>query len=83
VRNDLAPAMITNPTLLVQVKNGYLDMATPFFETEFTMEHLCLPAEPQKNIKLNYYSAGYAMYLRDEDRVHKQIAGFMDRATQA
>jgi len=83
VEGDLAQAMITNPKLLVQVENGYYDMATPFFATEFTMEHLGLPAELQKNVKLDYYNAGHMMYLHDEDRVslHNQIAGFIDRAT--
>jgi len=83
VEGDLAQAMITNPRLLVQVENGYYDMATPFFAAEHTMEHLGLPDALQKNIKLNYYSAGHMMYLHDADRVslHNQIASFIDRAT--
>ncbi len=83
-QNDLLQAMITNPRLLVQVENGYYDMATPFFETEFTMEHLGLPADLQKNIKLDYYSAGHMMYLHDEDRVslHNHVASFIDRGTR-
>lgn len=82
-QNDLTQAMITNPKLLVQVENGYYDMATPFFATEFTMTHLNLPAELQKNVKLNYYNSGHMMYLRDEDRVllHNNIADFIERAT--
>ena len=81
---DLAQAMITNPRLLVQVENGYYDMATPFFATEHTMEHLGLPEALQKNIKEDYYTAGHMMYLHDADRVslHNQIASFIDRATQ-
>ncbi len=83
VEQDLAQAMITNPRLLVQVENGYFDLATPFFATEFTMEHLGLPEALQKNIKEDYYNAGHMMYLHDQDRVslHNQIAGFIDRAT--
>jgi len=83
VEGDLAQAMITNPKLQVQVENGYYDMATPFFATEFTMEHLGLPAELQKNVKLDYYNAGHMMYLHDDDRVslHDHIASFIDRAT--
>jgi carboxypeptidase C (cathepsin A) len=82
-QNDLAQAMLTNPRLMVQVENGYYDMATPFFATEFTMTHLGLPAELQKNIKLDYYNAGHMMYLRDQDRValHNNIAEFIERAT--
>jgi len=84
VQGDLAQAMITNPKLQVQVENGYYDMATPFFATEFTMEHLGLPADLQKNVKLDYYNAGHMMYLHDEDRVslHNQISSFIDRATK-
>ncbi len=79
VDQDLAQAMITNPRLLVQVENGYFDLAT-----EFTMEHLGLPEALQKNIKEDYYNAGHMMYLHDQDRVslHNQIAGLIDRATQ-
>jgi carboxypeptidase C (cathepsin A) len=81
---DLVQAMITNPRLLVEVENGYFDMATPFFATEFTMEHLSLPSELQGHIKLNYYASGHMMYLHDESRVklHNNIASFIDRATQ-
>ncbi|HYL09870.1 MAG TPA: hypothetical protein VEU31_03950 [Candidatus Acidoferrales bacterium] len=83
-QRDLVQAMIANPRLQVQVENGYYDMATPFFETEFTMEHLGLPADLQKNITLDYYTAGHMMYLHDEDRVtlHNHIASFIDRATR-
>lgn len=84
VQGDLANAMITNPKLLVQVENGYFDMATPFFATEFTMEHLGLPAALQKNVTLDYYDAGHMMYLHDADRVslHNHIASLIDRATK-
>ncbi|MGH9744222.1 MAG: hypothetical protein ACRD51_17920, partial [Candidatus Acidiferrum sp.] len=84
VEGDLAHAMITNPKLLVQVENGYFDLATPFFATEFTMEHLGLPAELQKNVKLDYYNAGHMMYLHDQARVnlHNNIASLIDRGTK-
>ncbi|MGC2391887.1 MAG: hypothetical protein WA621_21015, partial [Candidatus Acidiferrum sp.] len=63
---------------------GYFDLATPFFATEFTMEHLGLPAELQKNVKLDYYDSGHMMYLHDAARVnlHNNIASLIDRATK-
>lgn len=84
VQGDLAQAMVTNPRLLVQIENGYYDMATPFFETEFTAQHLGIPADLQKNITLKYYNAGHMMYLQAADRVklHDNIAAFIDRATK-
>jgi carboxypeptidase C (cathepsin A) len=83
VEPDLAEAMVTNPKLLVQVENGYYDLATPFVATEFTMGHLGLPENLQKNVTLDYYTAGHMMYLNDDDRVnlHAHIASFIDRAT--
>jgi carboxypeptidase C (cathepsin A) len=76
--------MITNPKLLVEVQNGYYDMATPFFATEFTMEHLGLPAELQSHVSLKYYDAGHMMYLLDSSRaqLHANIAAFVDKATK-
>ena len=84
VSGDLAQAMITNPKLLVEVENGYFDMATPFFATEFTMEHLGLPADLQGHVQLKYYDAGHMMYLHDSARtqLHNNIAAFVDRATK-
>ncbi len=84
VQMDLARTMIANPNMLVQVENGYYDMATPFFPTEYTFSHLGLHPDLQKNIKLNYYNAGHMMYLQDSDRVslRNNIAAFIDRATK-
>ena len=84
VQNDLKQAMIANPRLQVQVENGYFDMATPFFPTEFTMSHLGLHPDLQKNIKLNYYQSGHMMYIHDSDRSAQRasLAEFIDRATK-
>jgi len=82
VQRDLAQAMITNPKLLVQVENGYYDMATPFFPTEFTFTHLGVPESVRQRITMKYYPSGHMMYLQDADRValHKNISAFIDRA---
>lgn len=81
VQSDLVTAMIANPHMVVQVENGYYDMATPFFPAEFTMSHLGLPARLQQNVTLKYYQAGHMMYLRDEDRValRDNLLSFIDR----
>ena len=85
VQGDLTQAMITNPRLLVEVENGYYDMATPFFATEFTMEHLGLPDALKGHVQQQYYESGHMMYLHDASRVklHNNIAAFVDRATKA
>lgn len=85
VQGDLVQAMVANPHMVVQVENGYYDMATPFFPAEFTMSHLGIPARLQKNITLKYYEAGHMMYLRDEDRValRDNLVEFIDRGLRA
>ncbi len=84
VEPDLVEALVTNPHLHVEVENGIYDLATPFLATEYTMTHLNLPENLQKNIKLQYYDAGHMMYLREADlaKLKANIANFLDAATR-
>ncbi|HTI03921.1 MAG TPA: hypothetical protein VL549_01280 [Gemmatimonadales bacterium] len=64
VGEDLAQALVTNPHLRIEIENGYYDLATPFFATEYTVNHLeGLSADLRDNITLKYYDAGHMMYL--------------------
>jgi carboxypeptidase C (cathepsin A) len=63
VETDLQQALISNPNLRVEVENGIYDLATPFFETEYTMDHLDLPANLRSHVQLKYYDAGHMMYV--------------------
>jgi carboxypeptidase C (cathepsin A) len=82
VERDLIRQMIENPHLQLQVENGLFDMATPFFATEYTMDHLLLPADVRNRIDLKYYTAGHMIYLHEEDLVKltSNIAAFVDSA---
>jgi carboxypeptidase C (cathepsin A) len=84
VEADLVQALVTNPHLHVEVENGLYDLATPFFATEFTMTHLGLPENMQKNITLQYYDAGHMMYLHEADlsKLKTNVAAFLDNATK-
>ncbi len=79
VEGDLIAAMISNPNLQVQVENGIYDLATPFFATEYTMDHLGLPANLRNHIHMEYYDAGHMMYLRREDlaKLKSRVAAFI------
>ncbi len=79
VEGDLANAIISNPHLQVQVENGYYDMATHFFATEYTMNHLGLSPELRSHIHLKYYDAGHMMYLREASlaKLKHNIATFI------
>lgn len=62
VMPDLAAALVRNPRLKVLVANGYFDLATPFFQTEYDIDHLGLPAGLRSNIAFTYYPAGHMVY---------------------
>ncbi len=64
VSDRLRQAMIQNPSLKIFVANGYYDLATPFFATEYTFNHLNLGPKLRGNISMGYYEAGHMMYIR-------------------
>jgi carboxypeptidase C (cathepsin A) len=80
VEGDLIRELIENPQLQIQVENGYFDMATPFFATEYTMDHALLPASARDRIHLQYYNSGHMIYLHEEDRLKlkSNIGAFID-----
>jgi carboxypeptidase C (cathepsin A) len=47
----------------VFVANGYYDLATPHFATEYTFSHMGLDAEIRPNARMEYYEAGHMMYV--------------------
>jgi carboxypeptidase C (cathepsin A) len=47
----------------VFVANGYYDLATPHFATEYTFSHIGLDPEVRANIEMEYYEAGHMMYV--------------------
>lgn len=76
---DLADAIRYNPNLHVQVENGYYDLATPFFATEYTVDHLGLPPNLRGNVTLDYYDAGHMMYVHVPAlaKLHANVARFI------
>ena len=58
----LRSAIHKNPALRVLICNGYYDLATPYFATEYTVEHMFLDESLKKNITMTYYQAGHMMY---------------------
>jgi carboxypeptidase C (cathepsin A) len=52
----------------VLIANGYYDLATPHFATEYTMSHMGLDPDVRPNIRLTYYEAGHMMYVHKASR---------------
>lgn len=78
----LRQAMSQNPSLRVMVANGYYDLATPFFATEYTMSHLGLAPALRGNISLTYCPAGHMLYTNKVclDQLHKSMTEFYQQS---
>ncbi|WP_044561755.1 S10 family peptidase [Azospirillum sp. B4] len=80
---DLAEAMRQNPHLQLLSLNGWYDMATPFFGTEYDIGHMQLDAAQRKNVTFKYYPSGHMVYL-NPDALKQMVAdldAFYDKAT--
>jgi len=62
---DLAEAMRQDPRLRVLSLNGYFDLATPFFATEYDLAHMGLDPSLRGNVQIAYYPTGHMIYLDD------------------
>jgi carboxypeptidase C (cathepsin A) len=82
VGETLRHAMTLNPYLKVFVANGYYDLATPHFATEYTFNHLGLDPELRANITMHHYEAGHMMYVHQPSlaQLHTDLAAFLASA---
>ena len=81
---DLASLMSKNPNVKILVLNGYYDLATPFFATEYTFDHLGLEKNIKNNVSMKYFEAGHMMYVNPASLVlfKKAIADFITGASR-
>jgi carboxypeptidase C (cathepsin A) len=60
---DFRELLSRSPGTKVFVANGYYDLATPHFATEYTFSHMGLDPEVRPNVQMEYYEAGHMMYV--------------------
>lgn len=63
----LRDAMFKNQNLQVLFASGYYDLATPFFATDYTIDHLGVDGPLRNNIHTAYFESGHMMYIRELD----------------
>ena len=82
VAETLRKAMTINPHLKVFVANGYYDLATPYFATEYVFNHLGLDESLHGNISMAYYEAGHMMYIHLPAlaQMKQDLAEFIEKA---
>jgi carboxypeptidase C (cathepsin A) len=76
---DLATAMKYNPQLKILLNAGYFDLATPFYEGVYEMQHLPIPPDLQKNIEYKFYESGHMVYAHEASlkAIHDNVAEFI------
>lgn len=79
VAEDLRSAMTRNPALKILFTSGYYDLATPYFDTPFSVAQMGLPKQLRGNVTIAYFEAGHMMYIRKADHVKfkKDVADFI------
>ncbi len=85
VAETLRQAISKNPALKVFVASGYFDLATPYFATRYTLDHLQLDRELQPNILTAHYPAGHMMYIHRPslEQLKGDLAAFVRAAVPA
>jgi carboxypeptidase C (cathepsin A) len=83
VSETLRNTMSRNPYMKVFVANGYLDLATPYFATEYTFNHIGLDESLRENVQMEYYDAGHMMYVHIPSLVKlaEDLRGFVADAS--
>lgn len=81
VADTLREVMTKNPYLRVFVGNGYYDLATPFFVTDYTFNHLGLDPSLKDHVTMKYYDAGHMMYIHRPSliKLKEDLASFYDQ----
>ncbi len=82
VAETLRKAMNMNPNLRVMVLNGYYDLATPYWASDYVFDHLGIPAHLQRNLETKYYEAGHMMYVHQPslEAMATDLKGFISRS---
>jgi len=69
--SPLRTAIVGNPFLKILVMEGYYDLATPYYQAEYTMHELMLPPAFRANISYERYWSGHMVYL--EQKSHAKL----------
>lgn len=80
VAENLKRAMTRNAFMKVWIANGYYDLATPYYATDWTVRHMNLPKAVRGHISQTHYEAGHMMYthLEAQKQLKADFARWID-----
>ena len=80
---SLRRAVTRNPHLQVLITASFYDLATPYFDAVYTVDHLGLPESLRGNVRITTYEAGHMMYIRrsEHEKLKRDIAAMVRSAT--
>ena len=83
--DTLRQAMAEVPYMKLFVAEGYYDLATPPATNDYSVSHMRLPAELQKNVTLRTYEGGHMMYIYEPSMklLRKDLVEFYESALEA
>ncbi len=64
VADRLRATMASTPQMKVFVAGGHHDLATPYFATRYTIDHMLLSPDLRANVSEHLYEGGHMMYHR-------------------
>jgi carboxypeptidase C (cathepsin A) len=79
---SLASAMNQNSRMKVMFCSGDTDLATPYYSTDYTLNHMLLPAPLRKNITRKIYEGGHMLYhvQASLEQLKADVTSFMNSA---
>jgi carboxypeptidase C (cathepsin A) len=78
----LRSAFAKNPDMKLFVASGHFDLATPYFATKYTLDHLGLEPAERARVTTREYEAGHMMYIHEAElaKLRHDVAAFIEGA---
>ena len=80
----LREAMAKNPWMRVYVASGYYDLATPYYATLYTLNHMGLDADARARFTLEEFEVGHMVYVEKGalKKLQEDVAKFIKLAVE-
>lgn len=80
----LREAMAKNPYMRVYVASGYYDLATPYYATIYTLNHMGLDATAHERLHLEEFPVGHMVYVEKNAlaKLQSDVAAFITKAVE-